>query len=361
MSVHKNKNNNTWYVKYKNKTKRGFKSKHEAQIYEAKLKLSNIDSYTYPYIYDLAFDYLQYYQTIVVYGTYRRTKTIIDNIIIPNIKNKRIDTYTELDCRKFRELVNGLNYSTRYKNSIIITFKALFKHAIKYFHLKKNVSYVIESFKETYEEKKRKKEKELNIWNIDEFNRFISCVVTEQYKPLFIVLYYTGVRIGEALALQWCDFNNGKLSISKSVTHKTKQVAYEVKETKNISSIRDIVLGNNLNNYLMSIKSKEMNKCGFKNEWFIFGGEAPLPTSTIKRVKDRAIKKANLRSIRVHDFRHSHASNLIGEGINIVAVSRRLGHSDINMTLKVYTHLLQKNEDELLVYLDKTSQHLLNK
>ena len=102
MSVHKNKNNNTWYVKYKNKTKRGFKSKHEAQIYEAKLKLSNIDSYTYPYIYDLAFDYLQYYQTIVVYGTYRRTKTIIDNIIIPNIKNKRIDTYTELDCRKFR-------------------------------------------------------------------------------------------------------------------------------------------------------------------------------------------------------------------------------------------------------------------
>lgn len=201
----------------------------------------------------------------------------------------------------------------------------------------------------------------MNIWNIDEFNRFISCVDTEQYKPLFIVLYYTGVRIGEALALQWCDFNNGKLSISKSVTHKTKQVAYEVKETKNISSIRDIVLGNNLNNYLMSIKSKEMNKCGFKNEWFIFGGEAPLPTSTIKRVKDRAIKKANLRSIRVHDFRHSHASNLIGEGINIVAVSRRLGHSDINMTLKVYTHLLQKNEDELLVYLDKTSQHLLNK
>jgi len=82
MSVHKNKNNNTWYVKYKNKTKRGFKSKHEAQIYEAKLKLSNIDSYTYPYIYDLAFDYLQYYQTIVVYGTYRRTKTIIDNIIM---------------------------------------------------------------------------------------------------------------------------------------------------------------------------------------------------------------------------------------------------------------------------------------
>ncbi|MBR2677045.1 MAG: tyrosine-type recombinase/integrase [Solobacterium sp.] len=58
-------------------------------------------------------------------------------------------------------------------------------------------------------------------------------------------------------------------------------------------------------------------------------------------------------------MRHSHASILINNGFNIVAVSRRLGHSDVNITLKVYTHLLQKRDEEMMVFLDKSSQNLL--
>ncbi len=62
----------------------------------------------------------------------------------------------------------------------------------------------------------------------------------------------------------------------------------------------------------------------------------------------------------MHDFRHSHASNLIANGMNIVAVSRRLGHSDVNMTLQVYTHLIKRNEDEVTTYISNSSQNLLN-
>ena len=52
--------------------------------------------------------------------------------------------------------------------------------------------------------------------------------------------------------------------------------------------------------------------------------------------------------IWIYDLRHSHASFLIDSGANIGAVSKRLGHSDVNMTLKVYTHLLQESESKML-------------
>ena len=63
-----------------------------------------------------------------------------------------------------------------------------------------------------------------------------------------------------------------------------------------------------------------------------------------------------LKKIRIHDLRHSHATILINNGVNIVAVSKRLGHSDINMTLKVYTHLLEKNADELVDKLEELKE-----
>lgn len=359
MSVHKNKSNNTWYVKHRNKTKRGFKTKRDAAIYEAQLKIENEDLSVSSFIYDLADDYLKYYKTLVAYGTYRKTETIIKNIIIPNIKNKTLDMITELDCRKFREYVDSLDYSTRYKNCILISYKAIFKHAEKYFGLKKNPTSIIDPFKRTFQEKLDSKSKEMNIWSLDEFNKFINEVPKIEYKALFITLYFTGARLGEVLALQWKDLNNGKISINKALTTKTINGTYEIKDTKNTSSIRDVVLGDNLNKFLLDIKTNEIKRKDFREDWFIFGRNKPLPQTSISRVKDTAIKKAKIKRIRIHDFRHSHASNLIGDGMDIVAVSRRLGHSDINMTLKVYTHLLEKNDDKLAEYLDKTSQYLL--
>lgn len=82
-----------------------------------------------------------------------------------------------------------------------------------------------------------------------------------------------------------------------------------------------------------------------------FGGQFPLATSTIHRVFTQGIKDSGVKKIRVHDLRHSHATNLINKGANIVAVSKRLGHSDTSMTLRVYTHLLEETEEELLKYI----------
>ncbi|MEG0564364.1 site-specific integrase, partial [Anaerorhabdus sp.] len=81
---------------------------------------------------------------------------------------------------------------------------------------------------------------------------------------------------------------------------------------------------------------------------WLFGDYEPIGISTIQRAFTDAIKTSKVKKIRIHDLRHSHATILINNGVNIVAVSKRLGHSDINMTLKVYTHLLEKTEDNLM-------------
>ena len=91
-----------------------------------------------------------------------------------------------------------------------------------------------------------------------------------------------------------------------------------------------------------------MAKPDFSDSWFIFGGDSPLAENSITRHKDKAVKLSGVRRIRLHDFRHSHASNLIADGVNIVAVSKRLGHKDISITLNTYNHLFEKNNEELI-------------
>lgn len=362
MSIHKykTKKGEYWYVKYKNRTKRGFTKKSEAQKYEACAKLYEEEVNTNLLFYDLIDDYLKNGTKNITYGTYQKKEVVIRNLILNFCPNKNIHDFSELDCRNFRNELESLNYSTAYKNYILRIFKSLFKYAVKFYELKKDPTYVIENFQTTFEEKMKKKENaESCIWSEEEFEKFISFVENDQYKAFFITLFYTGMRLGEIQALQWKDFKNGKLSITKSLTSKTNKGAYEIKEPKTISSIRTISLGNNLTSYLEKYKDSVKKTPGFNDDWFIYGNINPLPSTTIARNKDKAIQKAGVKRITIHGFRHSHASNLIASGMNIVAVSKRLGHENVEITLKVYTHLLKENEDEIINYINNSSHCIL--
>ena len=98
--------------------------------------------------------------------------------------------------------------------------------------------------------------------------------------------------------------------------------------------------------------NKRSKEEGFNPDHFIFSRInlpcVPFSDTTIETKKRLVIKKLQLKYIRFHDFRHSHASILIGNGVDIVSVSARLGHSSVDMTLKVYTHLLPSAERKAL-------------
>lgn len=175
---------------------------------------------------------------------------------------------------------------------------------------------------------------------------------------MFITLFNTGMRLGEALALCWYDLKNSEISITKSHTKQTEKGSYEIKIPKNNSSIRSVAINASLNSLLLDQKKSSQNKdANFSENDFIFGGKKPLARTTVERKKNEAIERSGVKKIRIHDFRHSHATILINSGMNIVSVSRRLGHSDINMTLRVYTHLLHKKDMKLLDFLEESSHN----
>ena len=96
-------------------------------------------------------------------------------------------------------------------------------------------------------------------------------------------------------------------------------------------------------------------RIGRENEKFVFSKDKPLPETSTKRIQRAACNKANVKVIRIHDFRHSHASLLLSNGVSVVAVAKRLGHSNIEQTLNTYAHLMPKEDDLLIEILQKTS------
>ena len=365
MSVHKDEQSKgKWDVMFKGKKKRGFTTRRDAENYEAKLKLGLVENQDTEsvWFHDVINDYLNYLKENNSHGTYAKCESVMKYIVIPNTLNKRLAKVTSQDCRKFRSYVNGLDYSTYYKNYILNKYKALFKHAREFFKLKEDPSEFLKPYTRSYEEKKRLKEKELQIWSVKEFEQFIIKVNKEEYKALFTTIFFTGMRLGEALALTWKDITEDKMiHITKSITRKTEKGTYEVKEPKTSNSIRDVSAGDNLYDYLMLFKKQEMLVPGFSEDWFVFGRLHPLPQTSIDHVKEKGVKDSGVIRITIHQMRHSHASYLINNGINIVAVSKRLGHTDVSMTLRVYTHLFKNIDTQLVEFVDNSNSKIIQK
>ncbi len=362
MPVYKYKNakgKDMYYVKYNNTTKRGFATRADAKKYESGMAIAELigpeeDIITYR---EVAESYLESQEMNCTFGTYQKSKGLLEKYVFPNIVNKDIKKYTELECEKFKKYLCDLPNATTHKNDILRRFEAVFKYACRYYDLKVNPARFLTPIKSSFKEKQKRMRME--VWTEYQFNQFIQYVDKPDYEALFVVLFFTGMRLGEALALNWNDLEYRRISVEKSLTRKSANGGYEIKEPKSPCSIRTIDLNISLYEYLMRFKEAKEKIPGFDNSWFIFGNISPLPQVTIDREKDAAIAQSGVPRIRIHDFRHSHASNLIASGANIVAVSKRLGHSDVNITLSTYTHLLTKSNDELVSSLEESSQNLL--
>lgn len=361
MSVHKDPHNKTWYVKYQNQTKRGFKYKKDAINYEAELILTAKNGECSRYLFDVMDEYLTIKKEEVQYTSFVKYEENVRLVMKKVMVNKPINTVTTTDCENYRIAVGRLRYATSLKNRCITGLKEVMDYAITHHYIVTNPAASIKTFKKTNDEVIASKARESNIWTYDEFMRFMECVDGIGYKALYFTLFNTGMRLGEALALTWADFSDGKLSISKSCTKKTTKGPYEIKMPKSLSSIRTVYIDETLNQFLLDYKETVKNEEGFSEDSFMFGTRRPFPETCVQQRKNSAVRKSGVKNIRIHDFRHSHATFLINNGMNIVAVSKRLGHSDINITLKTYTHLLDEKHPEITNLLNKSSQNLLNR
>lgn len=175
-----------------------------------------------------------------------------------------------------------------------------------------------------------------------------------EHYPMALTLARTGMRIGEVLALQWgdIDFNGRFISIQRSFSR------YQLGTPKSGKS-RRVDMSKQLTEILLDLlkqrKEKKLRE-GWKEfpEWvFINSKGKPLrDTNWREKVFDRALAKAGMRKIRVHDLRHTYASLLIQNGESLAYVKEQMGHSSIKITVDVYGHLAPRGNQDAVNRLD---------
>lgn len=261
---------------------------------------------------------------------------LLDNVELVNLN---WDLY-----QKWRAQMNKTNLCDRYKTDIQKFIKQIINFAEKQwdFNLRKFYN-KLEPFKTLGTLKK-----EMDFYEPEEFFKFISVVDDLRYKCFFELLYYCGLRRFEARGLQWkhIDFNNRTLTVSQQVLNPSNSNAsteWYISSTKTEASNRTIPISTTLLNDLAELKKTNERLSKFKQTWFVLGDDVPMATGRMYFYRDKYAKKAGIRRIRLHDFRHSCASALISGAAPMTAVSNFLGHSETTETLETYTHMFKKD------------------
>lgn len=279
------------------------------------------------------------------------------NLYIKDFLGKKpIDKLTIPLLQSWKLMIDEKGYALKTKQNIYGELRALLNYAYKMGYIPINPLNKVGNFKNRTQIKK-----EMQYYTPDEFFKFIEPARELAYTGtlqdygfyiFFMFAYYTGARKGEINALRWCDIRNDEMCITRSVSQKIKGKD-RITPPKNNSSIRNIQLPIPLLRELKSYKVKCEELEGFSEECFVCGFDKPLRDTSIQKRNERYAKSADVKVIRIHDFRHSHASLLANNGINIQEIARRLGHSKIEMTLNTYSHLYPKEQERALDVLNK--------
>ena len=352
MSAYRDEKTKTWYVKFryndwqgksKHTTKRGFKTKKDALNYEYEFKITSKDIVGIT-VSELAEKYLEDRQLHVKPSRYASIEQAIRNHILPHIGNLKLTELTPLTMRRWQNELMKKQFAP----STLITYhrqcSTLLNFGVKYYGMKENPLRKIGSI--------GKMEKRMSFWEPNEFQQFIETVTNPNYKLCYLLLFYSGMRVGELLALNAGDFNftKNKITITKSLMHVTK----EITTPKTECSIRTIEMPSGVmqevKNYIDSLKAVPSPL--FKM--------SPL---TLLQALQRYARQAGVKEICLHDLRHSNASFLINAGIPITTISKRLGHKSPNITLAVYSHMYRESDSQAAQLLQENfvGQSLVNK
>ena len=160
------------------------------------------------------------------------------------------------------------------------------------------------------------------------------------------------MRKGEINSLRWSDIDGEHISVKRSVNQKLHGPDI-VTLPKNRSSVRTLQIPKPLIDILNEHKARCQRIDGFNEDCLICGVFRALRDTTIENRNRSFAKRAGVKKIRIHDFRHSHASVLCNEGVNIKEIARRLGHSKVEVTWNTYSHLYPREEERAVKILDK--------
>ena len=315
--------------------KRGFKSKKEALEYEKNIILNNSLGASIPFK-NAVNQYLEFKKPRLKESTYFNMMSIFNNVIY--FDNFLISDITPIQVSDFQNKLIKI-YKPSTIKIINAYVKMLFTWCVRYKGLANNPFSMVDSLK-------LERAKRMDIITVDEFKQIIENVKNDDMKLMFKILFWAGLRIGEARALKIddIDFNNKTISVTKNYIKVNGKNIITTPKTK--WSIRIIKIDDVLTQEIKDYLDKALY---IIDDDFIFRYEKTSYTNNFKNIALKVLGK----NLRLHDLRHSHASFLINNGVDVLLISKRLGHSNIAMTLNVYSHLYPNKESEAISVINK--------
>lgn len=354
MPVYKDTSSNLWYCKinykvgkgeYRQKIKRGFKLKREAESWERAFLSDQTaqqgqEGESVLLFKDIASEYLRDKQATRKAVTYRTSESRVRVWLLPYFGEMDARSITPLDIKQWHEYLRSTQnehnkpLSKGYIATLHRELSIIFNYGIKYYDLAKNPAALQGNVKQG-------KTRSLNFWTLDQFNAFIDTFEKDSpFYVAFMVLFWTGCRVGEleALTLKDIDFDAHSIEINKTFhLISGKEV---VTSPKTAAGERTVIINESLLDILRAHISR-LYEPGPDSRLFTM-----TPSSYGKQLEKHAAL-ADLPKIRVHDLRHSHASFLINMGASPTLIAARLGHEKVSMTLDIYGHLYPSKQDEI--------------
>ncbi len=332
-----------WYAvdafgKKKRCKKRGFKTAREAKKYECERTLTTEGSMNM-LLKNFVDVYFEDKKNELKQRTCENKRDMINRHIIPYFGDMKINDITPAQITKWQNAMCANGYSDSYLRMLQNQLTCLFTHATRIYDLQNNPCKKVKRMGKSDSRK-------MTFWTIEEYERFIATFdVEDKYFLLFEILFWTGMREGEVLALTKgdIDFEHNKISVTKTYYRANMEDVITTPKTE--QSIREIDIPNFLKNEIQEYCNR---KYEFPDDVRLF----PIGAEAVQHKMKRVMEKADVPRIRVHDLRHSHVAYLIHQGVEPLIIKERLGHKDIKITLNTYGHLYPNQQKQVADLLD---------
>lgn len=344
--------------------RRGLKTKKEALELEQYIRIVELKEKRFNFLVtiDMLFDLLEEedIQNNRKISYLTTQKNNFERHIQPYFKNVNLNNLTYEHIFEFREYLktkpkkqnkcSRLSYNTI--NKIMILLKKIFDTGVRKALINKNP---VANLRKLPINKPV-----LNFWSVEEFNEFRKLITDDEisYELFFTIAFFTGMRLGEILALCWNDINLSTNTISVTKTAYFVNNKNYINSTKTRAGTRSITINNKLSELLKRWQEKQKIMLEeFTTDTDSLQVIQSSPITVTKNMVDKKYKQIlsrniKLKRIRIHDFRHSHASLLINNGEDYLVVKERLGHASITTTIDTYSHLYPSKQKSLAKKLD---------
>ena len=282
---------------------------------------------------DAAAEYLRYidHDRGRKQSTVNGYRSVLESHLLPAFGDLPVEQVTTVRIERW---IAGFTGSARTKNKVLIQLHGILRRAKKVYGLQVNAAAEVEKFQS-------KQSGDIQVFSPEEVWALVRAATSEQDSVAFLTAAFTGVRMGELIALRWrdVDFAGSVLRVRTSYSsgHLT---------TPKSGKVRAVPLAPDVATALAQLGRREF---WTEDDDLVFAGEACgfLDDSALRRRYKTAIAAAGLRPLRFHDLRHTFGTRMIVEA-DIRRVQEWMGHADVQTTMR-YLHYAPRAEDALLV------------